>query len=59
MVRLRQAAIPVAAPELLVNLGGSTAADLALLSKSAYDRIRKIRGEVVESRARWFGSASK
>ena len=57
MVRLRAVAIPSAAPESMINLGGGTAADLALLAKSASDRIKKVRGDVVTPRIRWLGTA--
>jgi UDP-N-acetylmuramate dehydrogenase len=55
MVRLRRVAIPDAAPETLVNLGGGTAADLALLHKSASERVKKTRGLDLTSRMRWMG----
>ena len=55
MVRLRRVAIPDAAPETLVNLGGGTAADLALLHKSASDRVKKSRGLDLDSRLKWIG----
>lgn len=57
-VRLREVAIPESAPELLVNLGGGTAADLALLHRSVVERVSKVRGEDLVSRARWIGTAS-
>lgn len=56
MVRLRRVAIPDAAPETLVNLGGGTAADLALLHKSASDRVKKSRGLDLDSRLKWIGA---
>ena len=56
MVRLRRVAIPDAAPETLVNLGGGTAADMALLHKSASDRVKKTRGLQLTSRVRWMGA---
>lgn len=59
MVRLRQVAIPAAAPELLVNLGEGTAADLQLLHKSAIERVSKVRGEELRSRIRWLGTAQE
>ncbi len=55
-VRLRQVLIPRRAPELLVNLGGGTAADAALLRKSAIDRVRRVRGIALEDRMQWIGS---
>ena len=39
--RLRGAIVPSASPELLVNLGGGTARDLALLHRSILMRMRK------------------
>lgn len=56
MVRLRRVAIPDAAPETLVNLGGGSAADMALLHKSAIERVKKTRGLDLDSRMRWMGS---
>jgi UDP-N-acetylmuramate dehydrogenase len=55
MVRLRGVAIPEQAPELLVNLGGGTAADLALLHRSALERVKQTRGLDLESRVVWEG----
>lgn len=55
MVRLRGVAIPDGAPELLVNLGGGTAADLALLQRSAMERVRATRGVELSSRILWAG----
>ncbi len=57
LVRLRDVAIPPAAPELVVNLGGGTAADLELLAKSAFDRVKKVRGSQLAPRIRWMGRA--
>jgi UDP-N-acetylmuramate dehydrogenase len=59
MVRLREVAIPDLAPELLVNLGGGTAADLALLHKSAIERVARIQGEELSSRVKWIGQATE
>lgn len=59
MVRLRQVAIPEAAPELLVNLGDGTAADLALLHKSAIERVSRVRGEELRSRIHWLGTVQE
>lgn len=56
MVRLRRVAIPDAAPELLVNLGEGRAADLALLHRSATDRVKKVRGIELEATVRWVGT---
>lgn len=56
MVRLRQVAIPDAAPELLVNLGEGTAADLHLLHKSAIERVSRVQAEDLKSRMKWIGS---
>lgn len=58
-VRLRQVAIPVEAPELMVNLGGGTARDLQMLHKSAIERVRKVRGVKLESRIKWIGNRSE
>jgi UDP-N-acetylmuramate dehydrogenase len=57
MVRLRDVLIPDLAPELLVNLGGGTAADLALLHRSATERVARIQGEELPSRIKWVGHA--
>jgi len=57
MVRLRDVAIPDLAPELLVNLGGGSAADLALLHRSATERVARIQGEELPSRIKWVGHA--
>jgi UDP-N-acetylmuramate dehydrogenase len=54
-VRLRQVLIPVAAPETMVNLGGGTAADLALLERSVLDRVKRQRGIDLKRRVRWAG----
>ena len=54
-VRLRQVAIPVEAPELMVNLGGGTARDLQLLHKSAIERVQRVRGVKLASRMKWIG----
>lgn len=56
LVRLRRCAIPATAPECLVNLGGGTAADLALLQRSAVDRVKKVRGITLEPRLKWVGA---
>lgn len=56
MVRLRSVAIPAAAPELLINLGGGTAADLLLLHKSAIERVERVQGIDITSRVRWVGT---
>lgn len=48
-VRLRQVAIPDVAPEVMVNLGGGTAADMVLLQKSAIERVKRTRGVTLES----------
>jgi UDP-N-acetylenolpyruvoylglucosamine reductase len=59
MVRLREVAIPDLAPELLVNLGGGTAADLVLLHRSAIERVARIQGEELASRIKWVGHAEE
>lgn len=56
LVRLRRAIIPDAAPELLVNTGRGGAADLALLQRSAADRVKRVRGLDLEPRLRWVGT---
>jgi len=56
LVRLRRVAIPAGAPECLVNLGGGTAADLALLHRSAVDRVKKVRGITLEPNLKWVGA---
>jgi len=56
LVRLRRTAIPEASPECLVNLGGGTAADLALLHKSAQDRVKKVRAIDLGRAIKWAGS---
>jgi UDP-N-acetylmuramate dehydrogenase len=55
LVRLRDVAIPDSAPELLVNLGGGTAADLSLLHKSALERVCAVQGDDFRSRVKWVG----
>lgn len=54
-VRLRRVHIPESGPEVLVNLGGGTAADLYLLHRSALDRVKAVRGVVLDSRIRFIG----
>ncbi len=56
MVRLRQVAVPALAPELLCNLGAGTASDLALLHRSAIERVEKVRGIELESLVEWIGT---
>ncbi len=56
LVRLRRTAIPEVAPECLVNLGGGTAADLALLHKSALDRVKKVRAIDLGRTISWVGN---
>lgn len=56
MVRLRQVGVPALAPELLCNLGSGTAADLALLHRSAIERVEKVRGIELESLVEWIGT---
>ena len=53
--RLRKVMIPHSAPELVVNLGGASASDLALLHASATERVHKERGIKLESAVRWAG----
>jgi UDP-N-acetylmuramate dehydrogenase len=54
-IRLRDVAIPGAAPEMLVNLGGGTARDLALLHQSALERTVRECGVELQSRVTWWG----
>ncbi len=58
-VRLRQVAIPVEAPELMVNLGGGSARDLQLLHKSAIERVQRVRGVKLSSRMKWIGNKAR
>jgi UDP-N-acetylenolpyruvoylglucosamine reductase len=53
--RLRGAAVPSASPEMLVNLGGGTAEDLALLHRSILTRMRKEHDGKLDSVIRWMG----
>lgn len=55
LVRLREIAVPASAPELLCNLGAGTAADVALLHRSAVERVEKVRGLELESTIDWWG----
>jgi UDP-N-acetylmuramate dehydrogenase len=59
LVRLRQIAIPDTAPELLVNLGEGSAADLALLHRSAIERVARMQGEQLVSRIKWLGTGEE
>ncbi len=54
-VRLRDVMVPEAAPEMMVNLGGATAADLALLERSVVDRVSRERGVELKGAVRWAG----
>lgn len=54
-VRLRDVLLPAVAPELLVNLGGAPARDLALLHQSAIERVGRETGVVLEKRIGWLG----
>ncbi|MFT7522044.1 MAG: UDP-N-acetylmuramate dehydrogenase [Kiritimatiellia bacterium] len=54
-VRLRDALVPRSSPEMVVNLGSSTAQDLNLLHNSALERVAKLRGIKLESSARFVG----
>jgi len=58
-VRLRGITIPDAAPESFANLGGGTAADLALLQRSAIDRVKRATGETLSSRIAAMGGARR
>ena len=53
--RLRAVVMPEPSPELLVNVGGATAADFSLLHRSALERVEKRRGVKLSSRIRWVG----
>jgi hypothetical protein len=54
-VRLRSVLIPEEQPETFVNLGGGTAADVALLERTVQDRIQRDTGEEPTARVRWIG----
>jgi UDP-N-acetylenolpyruvoylglucosamine reductase len=54
-VRLREVVLPAVSPELLVNLGGSTARDLSLLHRSAIERVHQVAGIELGDRMRWVG----
>jgi UDP-N-acetylmuramate dehydrogenase len=54
-VRLRAAVIPPSAPELIVNGGRGSAADLLLLHRSAIERVAKLRGVELESSFTFLG----
>jgi UDP-N-acetylenolpyruvoylglucosamine reductase len=56
-VRLRDVALPDGAPEMLINLGTGTAADLQLLQKSAIERVKRTRGVTLSSTIRWVGQS--
>ena len=58
-VRLRRVAIPSSAPELVVNLGGGTAADVALLQRCTVERVQRSRGVKLEPRMVWAGRHAK
>lgn len=55
--RLRDVMIPAPQPELLVNLGGASAKDLALLQKSVIERVLSQRGVQLENAMHWLGRA--
>ncbi len=52
-VRLRDVLIPVSGPELMVNLGEGTAADVLLLHRSVIDRVERFQGIRLESEIQW------
>lgn len=54
-VRLRSVAVPAVAPELLVNLGGGSARDLAHLHQSVVARVKAVQPKVPASPIRWMG----
>lgn len=56
-VRLRAAAIPAMAPELLTNLGGASARDLWLLHHSAMERVIRETGVELVPRVSFLGRA--
>lgn len=55
-VRVRTLVIPEAAPDMVVNLGGATAKELAFFERMVVDRVRKERGVDLETRMVWAGS---
>jgi UDP-N-acetylmuramate dehydrogenase len=54
-VRVRGASIPVEAPEMLVNGGGGSAADLVLLHRTAVERVARMRGVDLEPSFSFLG----
>jgi UDP-N-acetylmuramate dehydrogenase len=58
-VRVRQVLIPEADPEVLVNLGGATARDLALVERTVVERVLRERGVELQPAVLWAGSHSR
>ncbi|TVQ91699.1 MAG: FAD-binding protein [Deltaproteobacteria bacterium] len=56
-VRLRGASIPEVAPEMLINAGRGSAADLQLLHRTALDRVARMRGVELKSAISFLGRA--
>jgi UDP-N-acetylmuramate dehydrogenase len=54
-VRLREALIPEAEPDMLANLGSATARDLQLLHQCAVDRVAAHTGVELSGRMAWIG----
>jgi UDP-N-acetylenolpyruvoylglucosamine reductase len=55
-VRVRQVAIPEAAPEILVNLGGASARDLHIVERTIVERVERERGIELVPAVRWAGT---
>ncbi len=55
-VRVRELMIPEGNPDMLVNLGGATAKELAFFERMVVDRVRRERGIELATRMVWAGS---
>lgn len=55
-VRVRELVIPEGNPDMLVNLGGATAKELAFFERMVVDRVRRERGIDLATRMVWAGS---
>ncbi|MFT6818877.1 MAG: UDP-N-acetylmuramate dehydrogenase [Myxococcota bacterium] len=55
-VRVRELLIPQDNPDMLVNLGGATAKELAFFERMVVDRVRRERGIDLVTRMVWAGS---